>query len=259
MAGYREIVQAWYNAGAPQNMDGVHDVLMQFMEHSQAQEAFKQIGMNLPDSKPEEHVEDDAPIEDAPREIPVGYTIHNKAGDEIVWRGAQWVSKGQIVPKKFREKVDAAAYRQMDREEAETQAQKQSVIDAKAEKQRIKDEKQAERYSFDDEPDDVVEPVEDEVPADEPEAREPKASENSDPLARAAKYNEPISQRTPEAPEAATVSTNVAMKELAMRIKSTGEAERIKDLLSKSSNVHDLAASLILSGQAEEAKVKLQG
>lgn len=120
MASYKELVSAWEKAGRPRDTDSIHDILMNAgLQHEQAVTAFEAAGLQAPaHSEPEVTPEQSTePTIDQPEpwidvEIPIDYTITSNTGKEFTWKGAQWVSKGKIVPKEYKEKVTHAAKKQ---------------------------------------------------------------------------------------------------------------------------------------------------
>ena len=143
MPSVNEFKRSWDKSGRPRTIDGIAQVLRDAgLSEEQMEQVFESQGLKyqspLKYPEPEEVQEPQAqPEEQLP--IPVGFKIKTKTGKELEWKGAQWVSKGKIVPKKYKEQIDAAAHRELKRQMA----------------QKKKDEEEAQRqkdaeYDFDD-------------------------------------------------------------------------------------------------------------
>ena len=143
MPSVNEFKRSWDKSGRPRTIDGIAQVLRDAgLSEEQMEQVFESQGLKyqspLKYPEPEEVQEPQAqPEEQLP--IPVGFKIKTKTGKELEWKGAQWVSKGKIVPKKYKEQINAAAQRELKRQMA----------------QKKKDEEEAQRqkdaeYDFDD-------------------------------------------------------------------------------------------------------------
>lgn len=132
MATYKELVKAYEKAGRPSDSDAVHQILMDAgLSHEQAMTAFEAAGQYL---APKEEASQSDPLDQV--EIPVGYTITSKTGKEFTWKGAQWTSKGQIVPKQYSQQVTQAAKQKI---QSDKQAAQKDADDANIESTRMKD------------------------------------------------------------------------------------------------------------------------
>ena len=163
MPSVNEFKRSWDKSGRPRTIDGIAQVLRDAgLSEEQMEQVFESQGLKyqspLKYPEPEEVQEPQAqPEEQLP--IPVGFKIKTKTGKELEWKGAQWVSKGKIVPKKYKEQIDAAAQRELKRQMA----------------QKKKDEEEAQRqkdaeYDFEDQdyepeatPDQKVQAMQDKV------------------------------------------------------------------------------------------------
>ena len=163
MPSVNEFKRSWDKSGRPRTIDGIAQVLRDAgLSEEQMEQVFESQGLKyqspLKYPEPEEVQEPQAqPEEQLP--IPVGFKIKTKTGKELEWKGAQWVSKGKIVPKKYKEQINAAAQRELKRQMA----------------QKKKDEEEAQRqkdaeYDFDDQdyepeatPDQKVQAMQDKV------------------------------------------------------------------------------------------------
>lgn len=163
MPSVNEFKRSWDKSGRPRTIDGIAQVLRDAgLSEEQMEQVFESQGLKyqspLKYPEPEEVQEPQAqPEEQLP--IPVGFKIKTKTGKELEWKGAQWVSKGKIVPKKYKEQINAAAQRELKRQMA----------------QKKKDEEEAQRqkdaeYDFEDQdyepeatPDQKVQAMQDKV------------------------------------------------------------------------------------------------
>ena len=163
MPSVNEFKRSWDKSGRPRTVDGLAQVLRDAgLSEEQMEQVFESQGLKyqspLKYPEPEQVQEPQAqPEEQLP--IPVGFKIKTKTGKELEWKGAQWVSKGKIVPKKYKEQIDAAAQRELKRQMA----------------QKKKDEEEAQRqkdaeYDFEDQdyepeatPDQKVQAMQDKV------------------------------------------------------------------------------------------------
>ena len=163
MPSVNEFKKSWDKSGRPRTIDGIAQVLRDAgLSEEQMEQVFESQGLKyqspLKYPEPEEVQEPQAqPEEQLP--IPVGFKIKTKTGKELEWKGAQWVSKGKIVPKKYKEQINAAAQRELKRQMA----------------QKKKDEEEAQRqkdaeYDFEDQdyepeatPDQKVQAMQDKV------------------------------------------------------------------------------------------------
>ncbi len=140
MPSVNEFKRSWDKSGRPRTIDGIAQVLRDAgLSEEQMEQVFESQGLKyqspLKYPEPEEVQEPQAqPEEQLP--IPVGFKIKTKTGKELEWKGAQWVSKGKIVPKKYKEQIDAAAHRELKRQmaqkkkdEEEAQRQKDAEYD----------------------------------------------------------------------------------------------------------------------------------
>ena len=140
MPSVNEFKRSWDKSGRPRTIDGIAQVLRDAgLSEEQMEQVFESQGLKyqspLKYPEPEEVQEPQAqPEEQLP--IPVGFKIKTKTGKELEWKGAQWVSKGKIVPKKYKEQIDAAAQRELKRQmaqkkkdEEEAQRQKDAEYD----------------------------------------------------------------------------------------------------------------------------------
>ena len=165
MPSVNEFKRSWDKSGRPRTIDGIAQVLRDAsLSEEQMEQVFESQGLKYqsPLKYPEpEQVQAEEP-QTQPEEqlpIPVGFKIKTKTGKELEWKGAQWVSKGKIVPKKYKEQIDAAAQRELKRQMA----------------QKKKDEEEAQRqkdaeYDFEDQdyepeatPDQKVQAMQDKV------------------------------------------------------------------------------------------------
>lgn len=165
MPSVNEFKRSWDKSGRPRTVDGLAQVLRDAgLSEEQMEQVFESQGLKYqsPLKYPEpEQVQAEEP-QTQPEEqlpIPVGFKIKTKTGKELEWKGAQWVSKGKIVPKKYKEQIDAAAQRELKRQMA----------------QKKKDEEEAQRqkdaeYDFEDQdyepeatPDQKVQAMQDKV------------------------------------------------------------------------------------------------
>lgn len=165
MPSVNEFKKSWDKSGRPRTVDGLAQVLRNAgLSEEQMEQVFESQGLKYqsPLKYPEpEQVQAEEP-QTQPEEqlpIPVGFKIKTKTGKELEWKGAQWVSKGKIVPKKYKEQIDAAAQRELKRQMA----------------QKKKDEEEAQRqkdaeYDFEDQdyepeatPDQKVQAMQDKV------------------------------------------------------------------------------------------------
>lgn len=165
MPSVNEFKRSWDKSGRPRTIDGIAQVLRDAgLSEEQMEQVFESQGLKYqsPLKYPEpEQVQAEEP-QTQPEEqlpIPVGFKIKTKTGKELEWKGAQWVSKGKIVPKKYKEQINAAAQRELKRQMA----------------QKKKDEEEAQRqkdaeYDFDDQdyepeatPDQKVQAMQDKV------------------------------------------------------------------------------------------------
>ncbi len=165
MPSVNEFKKSWDKSGRPRTVDGLAQVLRDAgLSEEQMEQVFESQGLKYqsPLKYPEpEQVQAEEP-QTQPEEqlpIPVGFKIKTKTGKELEWKGAQWVSKGKIVPKKYKEQIDAAAQRELKRQMA----------------QKKKDEEEAQRqkdaeYDFEDQdyepeatPDQKVQAMQDKV------------------------------------------------------------------------------------------------
>ena len=155
MANIKELETTWAKAGRPRTVEGLIDVLKQTnLSDEQVQQVFQMSGIQMPipepieepkeevpeisDEEVEQHLTEPEPevVEEPALDIPVGFVITSKTGDEFTWKGAQWVSKGKIVPKKYRHKLDAAAqiaYKKKLKADQDAADAKQAEIDSKYE------------------------------------------------------------------------------------------------------------------------------
>lgn len=165
MPSVNEFKKSWDKSGRPRTVDGLAQVLRDAgLSEEQMEQVFESQGLKYqsPLKYPEpEQVQAEEP-QTQPEEqlpIPVGFKIKTKTGKELEWKGAQWVSKGKIVPKKYKEQINAAAQRELKRQMA----------------QKKKDEEEAQRqkdaeYDFEDQdyepeatPDQKVQAMQDKV------------------------------------------------------------------------------------------------
>lgn len=142
MPSVNEFKKSWDKSGRPRTVDGLAQVLRNAgLSEEQMEQVFESQGLKYqsPLKYPEpEQVQAEEP-QTQPEEqlpIPVGFKIKTKTGKELEWKGAQWVSKGKIVPKKYKEQIDAAAQRELKRQmaqkkkdEEEAQRQKDAEYD----------------------------------------------------------------------------------------------------------------------------------
>ena len=142
MPSVNEFKKSWDKSGRPRTVDGLAQVLRDAgLSEEQMEQVFESQGLKYqsPLKYPEpEQVQAEEP-QTQPEEqlpIPVGFKIKTKTGKELEWKGAQWVSKGKIVPKKYKEQIDAAAQRELKRQmaqkkkdEEEAQRQKDAEYD----------------------------------------------------------------------------------------------------------------------------------
>lgn len=142
MPSVNEFKKSWDKSGRPRTVDGLAQVLRDAgLSEEQMEQVFESQGLKYqsPLKYPEpEQVQAEEP-QTQPEEqlpIPVGFKIKTKTGKELEWKGAQWVSKGKIVPKKYKEQINAAAQRELKRQmaqkkkdEEEAQRQKDAEYD----------------------------------------------------------------------------------------------------------------------------------
>ena len=142
MPSVNEFKKSWDKSGRPRTVDGLAQVLRDAgLSEEQMEQVFESQGLKYqsPLKYPEpEQVQAEEP-QTQPEEqlpIPVGFKIKTKTGKELEWKGAQWVSKGKIVPKKYKEQIEAAAQRELKRQmaqkkkdEEEAQRQKDAEYD----------------------------------------------------------------------------------------------------------------------------------
>lgn len=163
MPSVNEFKRSWDKSGRPRTIDGIAQVLRDAgLSEEQMEQVFESQGLKYqsPLKYPEpEQVQAEEPQPEEQLPIPVGFKIKTKTGKELEWKGAQWVSKGKIVPKKYKEQINAAAQRELKRQMA----------------QKKKDEEEAQRqkdaeYDFDDQdyepeatPDQKVQAMQDKV------------------------------------------------------------------------------------------------
>ena len=107
MPSVNEFKKSWDKSGRPRTVDGLAQVLRDAgLSEEQMEQVFESQGLKYqsPLKYPEpEQVQAEEP-QTQPEEqlpIPVGFKIKTKTGKELEWKGAQWVSKGKIVPKKY--------------------------------------------------------------------------------------------------------------------------------------------------------------
>lgn len=133
MPSVNEFKKSWDKSGRPRTVDGIAQVLRDAgLSEEQMTQVFESQGLTyqspLKYPEPEEVQEPEAqaePEEQLP--IPVGFKVKSKTGKEFEWKGAQWVSKGKIVPKQYKQQIDAAAQREMKRQLAAKKQQEEEA------------------------------------------------------------------------------------------------------------------------------------
>ena len=207
MPSVNDFKKSWDKSGRPRTVDGIAQVLRDNgLSEEQMQQVFESQGLTyqspLKQPDPAQGVQEP----EKPLDIPVGFKLTTKTGKELEWKGAQWVSKGKIVPKKYRAQIDAAAQREYKRQleqkkKAEDEAQRKIDSD----------------YEFED---DDYEPQEAQAEQQDPDAhvedmkklqalsQKIKATPHSDKIAQLLGMNDPIA-------------------DLAIKILMTGQAEKV--------------------------------
>lgn len=146
MASAKELVTLWDKSGRPRSVEGIAQVLRDSsLDEQQIKQVFDSV--NIPYTIPTEYP-DDVPAQEEPQApaqeaipVPVGFTMKTKTGAELGWKGAQWTNKGKIVPKKYKEQIDAQAQKVLRQQMAQKQKDEENA-------QRAKDAE----YEFEDEP-----------------------------------------------------------------------------------------------------------
>ncbi len=150
MPSVNEFKKSWDKSGRPRTVDGLAQVLRDAgLSEEQMEQVFESQGLKY--QSPLKYPEPEEPQQEQPQPeekipVPIGFKVTSKTGNEVVWKGAQWVSKGRPIKREYVTKVEAAAQyalkkqlAQKKKDEEEAQRKKDSEYDFEHEDYEMQD------------------------------------------------------------------------------------------------------------------------